>query len=280
MSNLPTAIISGPVYQAHQTGQHAENASRAAQVHKAATALIESDSRFIGLEPQQAEFEQIMAVHSHRYVTNLQEFCLEGGGRLDADTVASPASFETARYAAGGLIQGVDEVIAGRAANAFALVRPPGHHAVVDTALGFCLFNNVAIAARHLIDTYGLERVLIVDWDVHHGNGTQDIFYNDNRVLFFSTHQAPLYPGSGSLTEIGQDRGRGFTANLPLPAGCGDAMLERTYDSLLEPMVERFKPQFILVSAGYDGHWRDPLANLNMSAAGYAQLTQKVRRLG
>ncbi len=278
MSEKPTAIISGPIFQAHNTGQHPENSARSGVLNKAVRELLAYDTRFVNLEPLPADLDRIATVHSQSYISDLQQFCLGGGGMAATTTPVSPASFETARFAAGGLLQGIDEIMAGRAANAFALVRPPGHHAVPDSALGFCLFNNVAIAARYLLEVYRLERVLIIDWDVHHGNGTQDIFYDDSRVMFFSTHQTRLFPGTGSLHETGDERGRGFTANLPLPAGCGDEMLAEIYRHLLEPLVERFKPQFILVSAGYDGHWRDPLGSLTLSALGYARLTRQVQQ--
>ncbi len=280
MTSKATAIISGPVFQAHDTGRHPENASRVAALDKMATGLLAApESKFIKLEPTPASLEQIEAVHNQGYVSRLKRYCEQGGGQLDMNTLVSSRSFEVATYAVGGLISGVKAVLDGEAANAFGLVRPPGHHAVAREALGFCLFNNVAIAARYLLDVCRLERILIVDWDVHHGNGTQDIFYDDPRVLFFSSHQAGIYPGSGSLWEVGQGRGKGFNLNLPLPGGSGDAIFEYAYESILEPIAARFKPEFVLVSAGYDGHWRDPLAGLNLSTAGYARLTGRIKQI-
>ncbi|HEX2912290.1 MAG TPA: histone deacetylase [Chloroflexia bacterium] len=274
----PVAIVSSPLFQNHNTGRHVESPARAEAVHRLSLELLANHpQKFTHLEPLQASPERIETVHSAQYVRQIERICERGGGALDLNTTVSTRSYETALYAAGGLLKGVESVINGEAAAAFALVRPPGHHAVPKNSLGFCLFNNVAIAARYLLEDCGLERILIVDWDVHHGNGTQDIFYNDPRVLFFSTHQYPLYPGTGSLNETGQDRGKGFNCNLPLPAGCGDAVIERAFDSLLEPLVERFKPEFILVSAGYDAHWRDPIARLTLTAAGYANLTRRVQ---
>ena len=275
----PTAIISSEIYRDHQTWNHPESPLRAEVMHALAGKLLAGPGRFVGLNPVKATLGRIEAVHTPRYVADLQRFCQSGGGKIDLNTKVSPASFEVALLAAGGLLRGIDAVMAGEVASAFALVRPPGHHAVPDASMGFCLFNTVAIAARYLLDHYGLERVLIVDWDVHHGNGTQDIFYNDPRVLFFSSHQYPLYPGSGHLHQTGEGRGRGYNLNLPLPAGCGDAVLERAFDVLLEPLVEKFRPQFILVSAGYDGHWRDPLAGLNLSTEGYARMTGRLMQL-
>lgn len=279
----PTAIITSARYQDHLTSRsdrHPESPRRAAALHELAGKLLAGEpDRFTGIVPAEADLARIEAVHDSQYVASLERFCRSGGGRIDLNTSVSPDSYDVALLAAGGLLQGVDGVMAGEVANAFALVRPPGHHAVAKASEGFCLFNNVAIAAKYLLDRYRLERVLIVDWDVHHGNGTQDIFYDDPRVLFFSSHQYPLYPGSGRLTETGGDRGRGYNWNLPLPAGCGDAVLERAFDALLEPAVEKFRPEFILVSAGYDGHWLDPLAGLTLSAGGYARLTRRLMDL-
>jgi acetoin utilization deacetylase AcuC-like enzyme len=276
VSPKPTGIISSEAYRDHQTGGHPESPRRAEALQALAGKLLAGPGRFIGLAPVEADLARIEAVHTPRYVAALQRFCQSGGGKLDLNTVASSASFKVALLAAGGLLRGVDAVMAGEVSNAFALVRPPGHHALAGASMGFCLFNNIAVAARYLLDHYGLERVLIVDWDVHHGNGTQDMFYADPRVLFFSSHQSALFPGTGYLAETGEGRGRGYNLNLPLPSGCGDAVLEKAFEILLEPVVEKFQPQFILVSAGYDGHWRDPLGGLNLSAAGYARLTGRL----
>jgi acetoin utilization deacetylase AcuC-like enzyme len=274
-----TGIISSEIYLDHQTGGHPESPRRAEALYGLAGKLLAGPGRFVGLAPVKAELSQIEAVHTPRYVAALQRFCRSGGGPIDRDTLVSPASFDVALLAAGGLLRGVDAVMAGEVSNAFALVRPPGHHAVADASMGFCLFNNIGVATRYLLDNYSLERVLIVDWDVHHGNGTQAMFYDDPRVLFFSSHQYPLYPGTGYLSETGEGRGRGFNLNLPLPPGCGDAVLEKSFEVLLEPLAEKFKPQFILVSAGFDGHWRDPLAGLNLSSAGYARLTGRLLQM-
>lgn len=278
-SSKPTAIISSARYQEHRTGNHPESPSRAAAMHELAGKLLAASDRFTRIDPVEVDPARLKAVHSPLYVADLERFCRSGGGKIDINTKVSPSSYDTALLAAGGLLQGVDAVMAGEAANAFALVRPPGHHAGAEGSEGFCLFNNVAIAAKYLLDRYGVERVLIVDWDVHHGNGTQDTFYDDPRVLFFSSHQYPLYPGSGLLGETGEGKGRGYNWNLPLPAGCGDEVLGRAFDALLEPAVEKFRPQFILVSAGYDGHWRDPLAGLTLSAPGYARLTGRLMEI-
>jgi acetoin utilization deacetylase AcuC-like enzyme len=216
-------------------------------------------------------------------------------GLLDADTYIVPESFEIATLAAGGAIRAVDAVIdepapllpteggekglgdeAGHAA--FALIRPPGHHATPDAAMGFCLFNNVAIAARHA-QKRGQHKVLIVDFDVHHGNGTQDAFYNDPTVFFISTHQQGIYPGTGAVNDTGVGPGVGYTLNVPLPAGAGDAAFARIAAEIIVPAAERFRPDFLLVSAGFDAHWRDPLAQLQLSCTGYARLMQTLQHI-
>jgi acetoin utilization deacetylase AcuC-like enzyme len=279
MDKATTLIISDPVYQEHDTGEHPERALRAQVLHTMATRLADGDARFRLRGSVLAELSRIQAVHDGRYIEALREFCEEGGGQIDLNTVTSPRSYEVALRAAGGLMSGVDAVLSGEVRNAFAIVRPPGHHAVPGGGLGFCLFNNVAVAAQYLLDVHGLERVLVVDWDVHHGNGTQDAFYEDPRVLFFSTHQANIYPGTGSLHEIGRGQGSGYNANIALPGGSGDAVLDYAFEAVLQPLAERFQPQFVLVSAGYDGHWRDRLAGLNLSVAGYAQLTRRLTEI-
>jgi acetoin utilization deacetylase AcuC-like enzyme len=197
-----------------------------------------------------------------------------GGGHFDPDTYANARSLDAAQLAAGAGTRAVDAVMTGEVDNAFALVRPPGHHATHTRAMGFCLFNNIAIAAQHALDAHKLERVLIVDYDVHHGNGTQDIFNHSSRVLYFSTHQYPHYPGTGDWREIGARQGVGFTANVPLPPRVGDAGMQRIFDELLFPLAERYRPQLILVSAGYDAHWSDPLAMENLTIAGYGALAR------
>jgi acetoin utilization deacetylase AcuC-like enzyme len=198
---------------------------------------------------------------------------------FDADTPTSSRSFEAALRAAGGTLAAVDAVMAGAADNGFALVRPPGHHAVPERAMGFCLFNNVAVAAAHLRAAHGLERVLVVDWDVHHGNGTQDAFYADSHVLFMSSHQYPFYPGTGSAREVGRGEGEGFTLNVPLPSGCGDAEYLQAYLEVVEPVARQFRPEFVLISAGFDAHARDPLAEMEVSERGFAGLARLVARI-
>lgn len=270
-----TAYCYDPLFLAHDQPGHPENRTRLERVVQTLTSagLL---ARMASVTAQPVDLELLGRVHDSAYIQALRKVAERGGGHLDADTYVAPRSFDAALLAAGGLVALVEAVTAGRARNGIALVRPPGHHATRARGMGFCLFNNIAVAARAALDLYSLERVLIVDWDVHHGNGTQDIFYDSPQVLFFSTHQYPHYPGSGHWRETGAGAGQGYTINVPLPAGVGDEGFTRIYDEILTPAAERYRPELILVSAGYDAHWNDPLAGLNLSLAGYWRLAQTV----
>jgi acetoin utilization deacetylase AcuC-like enzyme len=233
--------------------------------------------RTLPLEPAMASDEQILAVHEKDYLDLLDAISEEPYGvRFDADTYALPVSPGVARLSAGGVIRAVDAVLTGKVDNALAVTRPPGHHAIPSRGMGFCLLANVAMAARHAQRSHGVKRVMIVDYDVHHGNGTQDIFYEDGDVLFFSTHQYPFYPGTGGVHETGRGAGRGTTVNVPLGAGHGDSNYARVYKEILWPVARRFKPELILVSAGFDAHWIDPLASMSLSLHGYAHLDREL----
>jgi len=226
--------------------------------------------------------ETILRVHTADHLDLLGQIEAYGDSDLmllDADTYMTPNSYTIARRAAGGVCMAVDAVMDLEVDNALAAVRPPGHHATGTKAMGFCLLNNVAIAARHAQETHGIERVMIVDFDVHHGNGTQDIFYDDGSVLFFSTHQSPLYPGSGMLEEAGEGDGDGATINVTLRAGTGDDGIRAVYRDVLRPAAERFQPELILVSAGFDAHWQDPLAGLRFTLEGFGHLTRELMRM-
>ncbi|MBI5035205.1 MAG: histone deacetylase [Chloroflexi bacterium] len=238
--------------------------------------LGESDllSRLVSLEPVPATDTQLAAVHSADHIARVKELVARGGGHFDADTYANTRSFDAALLAAGAVVRAVDAVMAGQVNNAFALVRPPGHHATPSRPMGFCLFNNIAVAAQHAIMQHKLDRIMIVDFDVHHGNGTQDIFYNTSRVLYCSTHQFPHYPGTGDWNEIGEGDGRTYTVNVPLLPRVGDEGYQRIFDDLFFPLADRYQPQLMLVSAGYDAHWSDPLAAENLSVAGYGSLAR------
>ena len=231
------------------------------------------------LDPKPASEKWITRVHTPTYLRQLQSAVRRAPTALDADTRISPQSYDVARRAVGGVLAAVDAVMAGRVKNAFAALRPPGHHALADQAMGFCLLNNVAIATRYVQERHGVERVLIVDWDVHHGNATQAIFYRDPSVLFFSTHQYPYYPGTGAAHEVGEGAGRGTTINVPLVAGAGDDTIVTAFRERLRPAAAAFRPQFVLISAGFDAHQGDPLAHLQVTEAGYAALTRIVKTI-
>ncbi len=273
---MSVAIVTSPEYLKHDFGDHPENAQRL----RANESALESPALalrdfLLPLDPRPATLEQIAAVHDLDYIEGLRRAMARAPGYIDgAPTYIVPESFEVAYLSAGGAIRAVDAVLGGEAQSAFALIRPPGHHAEPDQPMGFCLFNNVAIAARHALRQAGIERVLIVDFDVHHGNGTQDVFYADPAVCFISSHQQGIYPGTGALDETGAGAGRGCNINLPLPEGAGDSAFARLGDEIIAPIAARFKPNLVLVSAGFDAHWLDPLAGLQLTLTGYARLAQ------
>ena len=226
------------------------------------------------IAPRPATDDELLRVHTRAHVDRMESTAGQAA-MLDADTFTSPDSYEIARLAAGATIRAAEHAVAEREP-AFALVRPPGHHAEVDRAMGFCLFNNVAVAAAAMLGR-GLERVAIVDIDVHHGNGTQAMFYEDPRVLYISTHQSPFYPGTGAADETGAGAGRGFTVNVPMEAGSTDADYVLVHQQVVGPVLDEFRPQLLLVSAGYDAHERDPLASMRMTTEGYAAITAYLR---
>jgi len=263
--------IYDPIYLQHDTGQHVENAGRLEAIisHLEQTGLTQ---RLVSIKPSAASLEELALVHDERHISRIRDVAQRGGGWLDPDTVMSADSYEAAIYAAGGAITATKAVITGDVASAFALVRPPGHHATPRQAMGFCLFNNVAIATKYALTKHNLERIAIIDFDVHHGNGTQETFYDDPQVLYISTHEYPFYPGTGDANEIGSGLAKGTTVNIPLPAGCGDDEYLVVFEQIVSPAVRRFKPQIIMVSAGYDPHWADPLAMMQVSTIGFAQM--------
>jgi acetoin utilization deacetylase AcuC-like enzyme len=258
-----TGLVYHPAYLEHDMGAgHPESPNRLRtimdQLERSGTA-----ARVKRIEARRAEDEWILQVHSPSYVAALNAHTPASGRvALDPDTSLSPGSLSAAYFAAGGALAAVDAIMNGEVVHAFCAVRPPGHHAEVDRAMGFCLFNNVAIAARYVQKQYGLTRVLIVDWDVHHGNGTQHTFEQDPSVLFFSTHQYPHYPGTGRATERGTGPGEGFTINVPMKPGDGDDEYHAIFMNVLQPAADAFKPEFVIISSGFDAHRDDPLANI------------------
>jgi acetoin utilization deacetylase AcuC-like enzyme len=226
------------------------------------------------VEPETAHINNLQLIHDANYIQQIRQFCSCGGGLLDREnTVVSGESFEVALLAAGGAVKAADVVMAGQYRNAFAFVRPPGHHAGPDYPMGFCVFNNVAVAAAHLLEEFRLDRVLILDIDAHHGNGTQEIFYKSSRVLYVSLHEDPIeFPLTGFADEVGEDEGQGYTVNIPLPYGTGDRIYLRAFNEIAVPIINQYKPQFILISTGFDNHYADPVGNLSLSAFSYAKI--------
>jgi acetoin utilization deacetylase AcuC-like enzyme len=272
---MTTAIITNPLHTRHDEPSHEEQAARLLGIE---AAIDKSGLRpdLVELAAQPASEAQILALHQRRLLEIVRSTASRAPSWIGMDTYTTPGSWEAARMAAGAATIATEAVAGGQVSNAFALIRPPGHHATPSQPMGFCLLNNIAIAARHALDVLGVERLAIVDFDVHHGNGTQDCFYDDGRVFFCSSHGSPLYPGTGSLGEVGIEDGYGTTLNLPLPYGTGDAGFQLLYDQVVLPALRRFSPQLILVSAGYDAHWDDPLGPLSLSISGYAALTQQL----
>lgn len=277
-----TAYVTHRDYTLHTLRGHPEYAGRILRVWDV---VDRSDVRddLLAVDPAPASVEQLCRVHDPRYIQSIQRACQLAAGEpeqvvlLDPDTYVLPISYEVARLSAGGVLAAVDTVIAGRAENGLAVVRPPGHHATPVRGMGFCLFSNVALAARHAQATSdSIRRVLIVDYDVHHGNGTQAVFYDDPSVLYISTHQYPLYPGTGAIHDTGEGPGQGTTINIPLKAGTGNQGFRLLYERVVWPAARRFKPDLLLVSAGFDAHWVDPLAGLHLDLEGFAHLTREL----
>jgi acetoin utilization deacetylase AcuC-like enzyme len=275
---MKAGLVYEPIYLEHDTGDHVENYRRLvdAMSHLEEAGIKE---KLISLPARVASLEELGMIHAPEYISYVKSKAEDGGGWLDPDTVICPKSYEAALYAAGGVLVAAEAVMSGKVNNAFALVRPPGHHATHDRAMGFCIFNNVAVAAEFALREFGLNRVLIADFDVHHGNGTQDAFYDDPNVLYFSTHQYPFYPGTGWIDEIGTGAGEGATVNFPMVAGWGDEEYLRAFNEILVPAARRFRPQLILVSAGFDAHWADQLAAMQVTILGFAQMTTILEEL-
>lgn len=273
-------FIYHPGYLLHDTGgAHPESPSRLEAITNRLneTGLIKELTEVQPPEPREDITAWITTIHRPSHVERLESSQPEAGVHLiDADTAMSPGSYPAALLAVEGVLTAVDGIMKGDFKRAFCAVRPPGHHAEADQAMGFCLFNNVAVAARYIQKQYNLSRIMIIDWDVHHGNGSQHIFEADPSVFYFSTHQFPLYPGTGSDRERGIGKGEGFTLNVPMPAGGGDDEYMTIFDKVLGPAVEAFRPEFFIISAGFDAHEEDPLANMRITDAGFAEMTRRV----
>lgn len=271
---MTVGVVYGPVFLEHDTGEHPESPLRLRAVVQK---LHETGlwDKLVPVSPVRASVRDLLRVHTEKHVDYIRGLSEARGGRVDADTIVSSGSYDAARFAAGGVKRALEGVMNGELVSAFALVRPPGHHATRDGAMGFCLFNNIAVSAACALDTFKLSRVLILDFDVHHGNGTQDIFARERRVTYISVHQSPLYPGSGASCE----RGAGNMFNIPLPPFSGDEEYSRVYDEIVVPVVSRLKPEIILVSAGFDGHWREQLASMSLTIKGYANIIRRINAL-
>jgi acetoin utilization deacetylase AcuC-like enzyme len=268
-------LYSDPLFEQHETGAHPECPARlrAISLRLATSGLADHCLRG---SPRRATAGELERVHTPEYVNRVQQVAGSGGGWLDPDTVASRASFDVALTAAGTACAAVDAVVSGGCQHALCLSRPPGHHALCDAAMGFCLFNHVAVAAAHARAVHALERILIVDWDVHHGNGTQDLFYADGQIYFLSVHRYPFYPGTGRADETGTGRGLGATLNLPLPFGTPRHDFRSAFAAELERIADRCRPELVLISAGFDAHVLDPVGSLGLESEDYCDLTQRV----
>ncbi len=275
---MATGYVFDEIFTKHDFPGHPESATRLRTVmdHLTRQNLL---SRLTQVPARQATRTELLRCHHPRHLERVEEISRRGGGMLDSDTYTNAFSYEAALRAAGGAVDLTAAVLEGRLDNGFALVRPPGHHATPARAMGFCLFGNIAVAARAARFDYGLERVAVVDFDVHHGNGTQDVLLEDSSILFVSSHEYPYYPGTGAAAEIGEGEAKGATVNVPVSMGVGDAGYKHLYGEVVFPILRRFQPELILVSAGFDAHWDDPLANIGLTLSGYHWLSQSLIEL-
>lgn len=279
MKDVPSGVIVSEAFRKHDPGKgHPESPARNDAVLRA-VAAPELEGKLERLAPKPADKEHILLVHWERLYDEVMATAGQERTYLDSDTVASADTAEVAHLAVGSVLTAVERVMEGKLSNAFALPRPPGHHAKPDKAMGFCLFNNVAVGAMYALTRYQLRRILVIDFDVHHGNGTQKAFYTSPEVLYISTHQSPHYPGTGALSETGKDEGEGFTLNIPMPAGMGNAEYLRLFQEVVVPVGIEYQPELVLVSAGFDAHRGDPLGGMALTREGYAGLTHEILRL-
>ena len=274
-----TALIYSPKYLGHNTGpKHPEVPSRLRVIMRELkkNGILENKNCSV-VEPEKASIDDLKRVHDIGYIHLIKQICSCGGGQVDENTVVSSETHEVARLAAGGALKAVNLVMKKKYDNAFAFVRPPGHHAGFDYPMGFCVFNNVAVAATNLLEKFGLERVLVLDVDAHHGNGTQEIFYNTSKVLYVSMHEDPIeFPLTGFAKETGKGKGLGYTVNVPLPYGTDDKIYLTAFNDVVVPIINQYKPQFVLVSTGFDNHYADPVGNLYLSSRSYTKIFDSV----
>ncbi|MEM1586136.1 MAG: histone deacetylase [Candidatus Bathyarchaeia archaeon] len=275
---MKTALIYSSKYLEHRTGDCPERAQRlTAAMSGIKRSGILSGDKVALVEPRYARIEELQMAHKREYIEMVKQTCEAGGGLIGEETPVSRESFDVARLAAGGAIKAMDKVLSGDFKNSFVLARPPGHHAEPRRSMGFCIFNNVALAAKHLIERRGMRRVLILDIDAHHGNGTQKIFYDASDVLYISIHEDPSdFPKTGFIWEVGEKDGVGYTVNIPLPYGAGDSSYWRAFKEIILPILEQYKPEFILISVGYDGYYMDTISELSLSAHIYSKIFQEV----
>jgi acetoin utilization deacetylase AcuC-like enzyme len=273
---MTSVFLEHPSSLQHETGRHPEQPARISAIQREC-----GERGWLGFERVESppvDLDLLVQVHPQAHVDTIREVAARGGGALDLDTVMSQGSYEAALHAAGGAVRLVELLLSGQASYGFSAHRPPGHHATSDRAMGFCLFNSVAVAATSALRERGLRRVLILDWDVHHGNGTNDIFHSTDQVLFISIHQWPFYPGTGGADDVGSGTGLGHTVNLPVPAGSGDAVFCSLVDHVAMPLAKSFQPELVLISAGYDAHQDDPLGECAVTDQGFAAMTRSVVR--
>ena len=274
MSEITTkcGILADGRYLDHETGPHVETPQRLKVIYD----MLQTEKiheRTASIAARYASEEEIALNHTKSYIQQLKNM---GAGYLDADTILSEKSYDVARLAVGGCLNMIDDIMAEKISRGFAFVRPPGHHAERDRGMGFCLFNNIAIVARHLIKKHKVNKIAILDWDLHHGNGTQHAFYGEKEVLYMSIHQSPCYPGKGQFDEIGDGEGEGFNVNLPIPAGVGDEGYLEAFNKLFLPILEKYSPDIILVSAGFDTHHDDPLGGMKVTTEGFGEMGQRL----
>lgn len=276
MSKEVLGVAYHPDYLIHTEYSHPERMERLVYITK-----ILKGENFAGhfeyITPEPAAVDDIALIHDRDYISSVKTACMMNRSSLDMDTYIVPESYEIALKSAGGALAGLSLIMEGKYKKVFSLGRPPGHHAEKNRAMGFCLFNNIAIAARVAQEKYNINKVAIIDWDVHHGNGTQNSFYHSKDVLFFSLHQSPGYPGTGSAREIGAGEGEGYTINVPLPGGCGDDVYMNVFEEILLPVLDEYQPELIMISAGQDAYHRDPLAGMHLTYKGYHRMAEALR---